>query len=337
MTGAARLLATEHADGRISVAPSGRNALPDGYDRLNRYSRIIVDEALRQGIHVETLDAGVGELALSREGRRVTTIESLSELTSAVAYRRCDHKGLTRQVLERAGLRVPVGRTATFDDVDAEFMADHEDIVVKPARGEGGQGVTVGVADADALATAREAARAVWPEVLLEERLHGEDLRIVVIGEEVVAASVREPPVVVGSGQERLGDLIEALSRARSQATGGASRIPLDATTIGVVRSQGWDIEDVLPDGEMVTVRRTANLHTGGTIHDVTERLHPELAGVALRAAEAIDIPVIGLDLVVPAVDGTEYTIIEANEQPGLANHEPQPTAERFVRLLFPS
>jgi hypothetical protein len=46
---------------------------------------------------------------------------------------------------------------------------------------------------------------------------------------------------------------------------------------------------------------------------------------------------VTGLDLLVPRVDGPEHVFIEANERPGLANHEPQPTAERFIDLLFPA
>jgi D-alanine-D-alanine ligase-like ATP-grasp enzyme len=77
-------------------------------------------------------------------------------------------------------------------------------------------------------------------------------------------------------------------------------------------------------------------LHTGGTIHDVTEQLHPELVHAAENAARALDIPVTGLDFFVPDVTKPEYVIIEANERPGLANHEPQPTAERFVDFLFP-
>jgi len=309
---------------------------PDGYALLNRYTRIIVDEARRRGIGVEVLDPTIGELVLSRDGRRVTTIESLSELTSAVAFRRCDDKLHTRRILEEAGLCLPAGRAATFDGADHDFLARWEDIVVKPARGEGGTGISVGVVDGDGLAVALEVARAVWPEVLLEQRCPGEDLRIIVIGDEVVAASVRRPPAVVGNGRDSVGTLIEVLSAARSQATGGASRIPLDAATITVVAGQGRKIDDVLADGEELVVRRTANLHTGGTIQDVTEELHPRLAAVALEAAAAIAIPVVGLDLMVPAVDGAEYVIIEANEQPGLANHEPQPTAERFVALLFP-
>ena len=84
-------------------------------------------------------------------------------------------------------------------------------------------------------------------------------------------------------------------------------------------------------------MRRTANLHTGGTINDVTDELHPDLAAVAGRAAAAHRHPRRRPrpDGAV-AVDGTEHVIIEANEQPGLANHEPRPTVERFVDLLFP-
>ncbi len=79
---------------------------PEGYDQLNRYARLIVDEALRRGIAVEIVDPRIGELVLTYGGRRMTTIESLSELTSAVAFRRCDDKLLTRRVLEKAGLHL---------------------------------------------------------------------------------------------------------------------------------------------------------------------------------------------------------------------------------------
>ena len=83
-------------------------------------------------------------------------------------------------------------------------------------------------------------------------------------------------------------------------------------------------------------VRKTANLHTGGSIHDVTDIVHPKLVDAACRAARAIDIPVTGIDLMVKAPSKPDYVFIEANERPGLANHEPQPTAQRFMDLLFP-
>ncbi len=282
------------------------------------------------------MDPDRRELVLSYGGRRVTTLESLSELTSAVAFRRCDHKAHTRAVLSAAGIQVPPGRLATSDEEDLAFLETWRDLVVKPARGEAGAGVTVGVVDADGLAAARAFAAAVHPEVLLEQRCPGTDLRILVIGDEVVAASVREPPTVTGDGRRTVAGLVDELRRVRSEATGGTSWVPLDATTREVVGTAGFTLESVLPEGEELHVRRTANLHTGGTIRDVTDDLHPALATVAVAAARAIEIPVLGLDLIVPAVDGPDYVAIEANEQPGLANHEPRPTAQRFVDLLFP-
>ena len=309
---------------------------PSGYDACNRYTRIIVDEALARGLDVEVVEPGRGELRISDGTRSVSTFESLSELTSAVAFRRCDHKPSTREVLTRAGLRVPAGRMASFDESDEAFLAEAGELVVKPARGEQGWGITVGVTTSTELDAARTEARRICDEVLLEQRHHGDDLRIVVIDGEVVAASVRRPPVVVGNGTDTVAELVEALSAERSDATGGAARIPLDEITRADIAAAGSSLDAVLGEGEPLQVRRTANLHTGGTIDDVTDELHPDLAAVALEAAIAIDIPVLGLDLIVPRIDGAEYVIIEGNEQPGLANHEPRPTVERFVDLLFP-
>jgi GNAT-family acetyltransferase (TIGR03103 family) len=309
---------------------------PAGYAELNSYSRIIVDEALRRGITVEVVDPEAGELMLEYASRKLLTVESLSELTSAVAFRRCDHKGITRAVWQRAGLTVPSGRMATFDHRDEEFLAQQHELVVKPARGEQGWGITVGVVDSDGLKNAVEAARRVCPDVLLEARCHGDDLRVVVIDAEVVAAAVRRPPAITGDGVRTIAELVDELSRQRQATTDGASQVPLDEVTADVVRDGGYEFDDVLPDGHTIPVRRTANLHTGGTIVDVTDRLHPALAEVAVEAAVAVGAPVLGLDLIVADVEDAGYHLIEANEQPGLANHEPRPTAARFVDLLFP-
>ncbi|MCM0674526.1 N-acetylglutaminylglutamine synthetase [Micromonospora phytophila] len=311
-------------------------AMPEGYDRLNPYAKIVADEAMRRGIRVEVTDPAWGELRLTSGGRTVLTRESLSELTSAVAMSRCDDKRVTRRILAEAGLSVPRGRTATGDDGDAAFLADVGQVVVKPARGEQGNGITVGVRSAEALTAAVELAARFCPEVLVEEMRAGEDLRVIVIDHEVVAAAVRRPAAVTGDGVHDIAELIERQSRRRAAATGGESRIPVDDMTRDVVAEAGYQLHDVLPEGQMLVVRRTANLHTGGTIHDVTGELHPVIAEACVAASRALDIPVTGLDLLVPAPDRPEHVFIEANERPGLANHEPQPTAERFVDLLFP-
>ncbi|MFJ8577038.1 N-acetylglutaminylglutamine synthetase [Micromonospora sp. NPDC093277] len=311
-------------------------ATPAGYDELNPYARIVADEAMRRGIRVEVTDPTWGELRLANGGRTVHTRESLSELTSAVAMSRCDDKRVTRRILTEAGLPVPRGRTATGDADDLAFLADVGPVVVKPTRGEQGRGITVGVRTPEALTAAVELARQFCPDVLIEQRCAGEDLRVIVIDHEVVAAAVRRPAQITGDGVHDVTELIERQSRRRAAATEGESRIPVDDMTREVVAEAGYRMHDVLPEGQVLAVRRTANLHTGGTIHDVTADLHPVIAEACVTASRALDIPVTGLDLLVPAPDRPEHVFVEANERPGLANHEPQPTAERFVDLLFP-
>lgn len=309
----------------------------DDLDRLNPYARIIADEAIRRGIRVDVLDADAGYLRLEHGGRTVVTRESLSEYTSAVAMSRCDDKRITRKVVAEAGVRVPIGRTASFSEDDHRFMEEAGAVVVKPVRGEQGAGITVGVRESDELDVALQRAGGVGTEILIEELAPGDDLRIVVIDGAVVAAAVRRPAEIVGDGRNTVRDLIERQSRRREAATGGESRIPVDDLTEATVQEEGWELGDVLPTGHHLRVRRTANLHTGGTIHDVTDDLHPTLAQAAIAAAEAVGIPVTGIDLLVPDPSGPDYVFIEANERPGLANHEPRPTAQAFIDYLFPN
>ena len=305
---------------------------PDGYDESNVYTTIIVDEALRRGIDVQILDPATGEMRLRLGDRTLDVVQSLSPLTSAIAFVRCDDKAATRRMLVGAGLPVPDGRVASGGSDDEDFLRRHGEVVVKPARGEGGHGITVGVRTPDELADACERARVSCPVVLLEERVDGDDLRVLVIDDEVVAASVRRPPTVTGDGEHTVRELIER----RNQTRDPNLCVPLDAITAGAVRASGTELDEVLEADCEIMVRATANLHTGGTIHDVTADLHPDHAEVALRVAAVLDLPVAGVDLMVERIDGPGQYVIEVNEEPGLANHEPQPTAQRYLDLLFP-
>ena len=303
---------------------------------FNPYARIIVDEAHRRGIEVQVDDAEAGLFTLIHGSRRVRCRESLSDLTSAISMTLCQDKSLTHKVLKNAGLRLPAQQLAGNADENLAFLEEHERVVVKPLDGEQGHGVAVDLQTIEEVLQAIEAARQYDTRVLLESFHEGLDLRIVVIGFEVVAAAIRRPAEVIGDGQHSIGALIEAQSRRRQAATGGESKIPQDHETLRTLQAAGYDYESILPAGEHLFVRRTANLHTGGILEDVTAILHPTLVDAALRAARALDIPMVGLDLMVTAADQPDYVFIEANERAGLANHEPHPTAERFVDLLFP-
>lgn len=303
---------------------------------LNPYARIIVREARRRGIHVEVTDAEGSFFRLTYGGRTIHCRESLSELTSAVAMSICDDKAVTRRVVERAGVRVPEQIEAGDRDRLVDFLQRHGSVVVKPARGEQGRGVAVGLDTIEAVERAVANARVISDRVLVEQCAPGEDLRLVMIDYRLVAAATRQSARIVGDGRSTIRMLIEHQSRRRAAATGGESRIPLDDETERCVRLAGFGLDDVPPAGQEVRVRKTANLHTGGTIHDVTDQVHPALVEAAIKVARAIQIPVVGVDFMVRSPHQPDYMFIEANERPGLANHEPQPTAERFIDLLFP-
>jgi GNAT-family acetyltransferase (TIGR03103 family) len=309
---------------------------PDPEEQLNIYARIITDEARRRGIGVDVINAENGYFRLSLGGRTITCRESLSELTSAVAMSWCDDKAVTRSLLQGVGLRVPAQEIVAGRESIEDFVKKHPRVVVKPARGEQGAGVFVDLTDIDEIEAAVGRAAQFCDKVILEEFVSGIDLRIIAIAEEVVAAAVRKPAQVRGNGELTITQLIEKQSRRRAAATGGESTIPIDEETRRTIDDQGYALDDVLPAGRELQVRKTANLHTGGTIHDVTPKLHAKLREVAVTAAKVLQMPVVGFDFLVPGAEQEEYVIIEANERPGLANHEPQPTVEKFIDLLFP-
>ena len=303
---------------------------------FNPYAQIIIDEALRRGIEVEPLDPRRGYFRLTLGGRIVVCRESLTDQTSAIALSRCDDKELTRSIMDAAKLKTPAQRVAGDPDLNQAFLDQYQRIVIKPARGEQGRGIAVDVRTAEDMEAAIIEARKEDETVLLEQFVQGQDLRIIVINGAVVAAAIRKPAEITGTGKHTVAQLIERLSRRRSAATGGESVIPMDAETHRCVESAGYSMDGILEEGKVVAVRKAANLHTGGTIHDVTAELNPTLADAAVRGAKALEIPVVGFDFLVPNARSENYVIIEANERPGLANHEPAPTARRFIDFLFP-
>jgi GNAT-family acetyltransferase (TIGR03103 family) len=257
-------------------------------------------------------------------------------MTSAIAMSRCSNKRITQRMLRNAGLKVPDNMIAAGHEHNGDFLARHGTIVVKPVTGEQGMGVSVGITTRDEMRSAIVLAERFGSEVMLEQYVTGEELRIIVIDGQVVAAAMRKPAQITGNGIDKVESLIAKQSRRRAAATAGESRIPVDNETRRCLAKNGVDMESVPENGRVIQVRETANLHTGGTLHDVTDQLDPELARAATLAARTLNIPVVGLDFMVAAHDQHEYCIIEANERPGLANHEPQPTAERFIDYLFP-
>ncbi|WLQ11628.1 N-acetylglutaminylglutamine synthetase [Hahella aquimaris] len=309
---------------------------PEPSAKLNPYAKIIVNEAMRRGIEVVIDDEVNNLFTLSFGGRRIRCHESLTDMTTALSMSLCQNKMLTHRTCARAGLRTPIYQLYQSREQAEEFLADHGAVVVKPLDSEQGKGISVDIRNVDDLHAAISKAESVSSSVLLETYHPGFDLRVVVIDFDTVAAAIRRPAEIYGNGRDSIRTLVEKQSRRRAAATGGESQIPIDAETERCIREAGYDWDSVLPVEAHLFVRRTANLHTGGTLIDVTDDLHPELRAAAEEAARALQIPVVGMDFIVKDHTSPDYVIIEANERPGLENHAPQPTAQRFIDLLFP-
>ncbi|MDY6826745.1 MAG: ATP-grasp domain-containing protein [Bacillota bacterium] len=303
---------------------------------MNIYARILIDEARRRGIEVEEIDSRFNIYTLAFKGRTVRCRESLTEKTSAYAMTISANKWLSLKFLRQEGLSVPRQEIWESEGAAVNFLRRVGRLAVKPLNGEQGKGITVGVSNPEDLAAAVEKASRLDDQILLEEYIESKDLRIIVIDYRFVAAIERVPAAVTGDGISTVEELITTRNKQLQRETDGESLIPLEDDTAVLVGEQGLSLNAVPAEERMVRVCRLANFHSGGTIEDVTSAISPELRAVAEKASRILELPVVGLDLMVPAVGGDEYAIIEANERPGLANHEPQPTAERFIDFLFP-
>lgn len=309
---------------------------------MNVYAQVIIAEAERRGIRATPLDEETNLFRLEYGSQAVVCHESLTDRTPATAFRICQDKRLTTKVLRRRGFRVPRQYALRGADRGAlararAFARACGAVVVKPAGGEQGKGITVDVSSPPELQVAVAIAREYDDRVVLEEFVPGRDLRLVVIDHRFVAAIERQPATVVGDGASTVRELVQHRNAELRTRTDGESAIPCDFETERVIRQAGCDWDAVLPAGRRLQVRKTANFHTGGTITDVTPVVAPALQMVAEDASRVLNIPVVGLDLIVPDLSGRQYAIIEANERPGLANHEPQPVVERFIDFLFPA
>lgn len=322
------------------MATSNKFSLPQGYNALHEYGRVVVDGALKRGLMVEVADPPRGELLLTLGNRSVRTRESLSELTTAVALDRCQDKWAARRRLSAAGSKLPRARVATMDTRDYTFLAEVGAVVAKPARGAEGRSVVPGIRTAGQLAAAIKSIGAAGSTVILEEMCIGVEVRVLTIAFGVLAAVVRTPPTVIADGVRTVHELITAKNQGLRTTLGPHAGIAVDDVTHRTLESSGFSLADVPHKGEIVQVRHPTSLSAdrlaGGTLRDVTEVLHPEIRKAAEEASRALEMSVLGLDMIISSPCEPQHCIIDANERPGLSNYAPQPVVDRFLELLFP-
>ncbi|HTA93143.1 MAG TPA: cyanophycin synthetase [Polyangiaceae bacterium] len=295
--------------------------------RLGPSTGCIVRAAEARKIPVRRLTEG--SLVQFGHGSRLRRIWAAeTDRTSAVAESIAQDKELTKSLLDSIGIPVPKGISATT--AEAAWAAAQElgmPVVVKPRAGNQGRGVSVRLTSREAVLAAFEFA-ASDGDVIVERHIEGADFRLLVIGGRLIAAARREPPKVVGDGTRSVAELvaIENLDPRRGDDhSTSLSKMRLDEIGREILAEQGLTVDSVPEAGQIVVLRRNANLSTGGTAADVTDTVHPDVARSAIEAAQMVGLDVAGVDVValnvVEPLEVTGGAIVEVNAAPGLRMH----------------
>jgi len=316
---------------------------------LGPSTQAIVDAAEKRGIPYYRLNGG--SLIQLGTGRHIKRIQAtITEQTPCIAVDIASDKELTKQLLNMAAIPVPYGDLAYEEEEALEIFRDiGGPVVVKPLDGNQGKGVSINLVTEEEVRDAFRIARGYGSGVIVESYETGRHYRVLVVGGQVAAASERVPAHVVGDGFHTIAELIQRVNRDPRRGEGHENvltKIQVDDVVRTWLSRQGLALNDIPHKGEMVMLRESANLSTGGTAIDVTPDLHPTVADVCIRAARIVGLDVCGIDLVVPHInlpfDEAKSAILEINAAPGIRMHESpsqgeaRQVGEAILDMLYP-
>ena len=322
-----------------------RQAIDDCY--LGPSTACIVAAATDRRIpHIRLNEGNLVQLGYGARQRRIWTAES--DLTCAIAEGIAGDKDLTKMLLKACGVPVPEGEVV--DSADAAWEAAKDmggPVVVKPSDGNHGRGVTLDLMQEADVRAAFDLAEKNGSEVLVERCVPGNEHRLLVVGNKVVAAARGESAWITGDGQRTVAQLIDDQinSDPRRGLTEAHPLNRLDIDEDEVVRldlqRQGFAPDTVVAAGKRVLVQRNGNVAI-----DCTDDVHPEVAFQASLAVRTIGLDIAGLDLVCEDISKPLHeqggAIVEVNAGPGLLMHlkpavgQPRPVGQAIVEHLFP-
>ncbi len=316
--------------------------------RLGPSTGCIVDAAVARGIPFSRMTEGsMVRFGWGSQQRRIQAAEIDS--TSAISEAIAQDKQLTKKLLAAAGVPVPAGREVR--DADDAWKAACEiglPVVVKPLDGNQGKGVTVNITSEEQLRKAYEVAATFSDDILVERFMPGNDFRLLVVGDKLIAAARRDPPKVVGDGVSSIAQLVEQVNKDPRRGAGHSTsltKIRFDDIAKETLANQGFTAESVPLKGQRVNLRNNANLSTGGSATDVTDDVHPDVAARAIAAAHMVGLDICGVDVVSDSIlrplEEQGGGMVEVNAAPGLRMHlapsfgKGRPVGEAIISMLF--
>ncbi len=270
--------------------------------------------------------------------------------TPHIAVELASDKEETNKILGSLGLPVP--RQELVQSADAAWRAARRlggPVVLKPYNGNHGRGITINVTAQDEVRAGFEAAREHSRSVIVETYLAGDDHRLLVVNGELIAATRRTPGHVVGDGASTVAQLVEVVNSDPRRGVGHEkvlTKLKLDREAELMLERKGYTAGSVPAAGEVVPLRSTANLSTGGTATDVTDIIHPDNRAMAERAVRAVGLDVGGVDFLSTNIAESYKSIgggiCEVNAAPGFRMHiapsegTPRDAAGPVIDMLFP-
>jgi cyanophycin synthetase len=259
-------------------------------------------------------------------------------------------KHATKSLLGDMGVPVPAGyRIRDVDDLEDTLERVGFPVVIKPLDGNHGKGATVGVNTLAEAKAAWEKAKEYSRYIIVEKQLVGSDFRALVVNNRLIAVAERVPAHVVGDGKHSIGKLIEITNEDPRRGYGHENvltQIDIDGQTMRCIAKAGHTLDSVLKKGDVLHLKTTANISTGGTAIDCTDEVHPENVFLFERIARIIGLDVAGIDVIAPNVSEPLREngggIIEVNAAPGFRMHLApsegigRNVAEHVIDMLFP-
>ena len=298
------------------------------YRRLNNNSLIM----LGQGVNQKLLQA------------------TMACTTSSIGMELASDKEETKKLLADAFIPTPEGTSVyNREDLAEAISAIGFPLVIKPVDGNQGRGVTTNILTTDDAFNAFEKAKAISGEVLIEKFIKGFDFRFLVINYKLEAIARRTPAMVIGDDNSTIAELIEKTNSAPNRGEGHEkvlTKIKIDPQTHSILVEKNLTLNSILPFGEILFLKDTANLSTGGTARDTTDIVHPYNVFLAERIARLMNLDICGIDIVAEditrPITAETGAVIEVNAGPGFRMHlspakgTPRDVGEPVIKMLYP-
>ncbi|RZM07567.1 MAG: ATP-grasp domain-containing protein, partial [Pedobacter sp.] len=317
--------------------------------RLGPSTGCIVEEAAKRGIPFIRLNkASLVQLGYGVNQKRIRA--TIASTTGNIAVDIACDKEETKNLLGAAEIPVPGGTVIRTEEGLKEAVEKYGyPLVIKPIDGNHGKGNTTNITTWEMALKALEAAKQYGRSVIVEKFITGFDFRCLVINYKFVCAALRTPASVKGDGVHNIQWLIDETNKDERRGYGHEkvlTQITIDQFTFKMLDELGYTLETIPAKNELVLLKPTANLSTGGTSTDVTDEVHPANIFMCERIAKIIGLDICGIDIMASdlrtPVSENGGAILEVNAAPGFRMHiEPSEglarnVAEPVVDMLFP-